>query len=93
VAVSAFAPPLNVAVGLEARREGYSISAGEPDSYRNGGVLLANGSVWIDTTCTTAAGRPTVSGSQVFPGFRPANVSNKTRDAVGVYRRSRIERH
>lgn len=85
VAVSGFSSPLNVAVGLEARREGYSISAGEPDSYSNGGVLLANGSVWIDTTCTTAAGCPTVSGSQVFPGFRPANVLNKTRDAVGVY--------
>lgn len=85
VAVSGFSSPLNVAVGLEARREGYSISAGEPDSYRNGGVLLANGSVWVDTTCTTAAGCPTVSGSQVFPGFRPANVVNKTRDAVGVY--------
>ncbi|NBX40031.1 MAG: TonB-dependent receptor, partial [Gammaproteobacteria bacterium] len=39
VAVSAFSSPLNVAVGLEARREGYSITAGEPDSYRNGGVL------------------------------------------------------
>ena len=32
VAVSGFSSPLNVAVGLEARREGYSISAGEPDS-------------------------------------------------------------
>jgi len=85
VAVSAFSSPLNVAVGLEARREGYSITAGEPDSYRNGGVLLANGSVWVDTTCTTAAGCPTVSGAQVFPGFRPANVVDKTRDAVGVY--------
>jgi iron complex outermembrane recepter protein len=72
VAVSAFASPLNVAIGLEARREGYSIRAGEPDSYRNGGVLLPNGN-------------PTQSGSQVFPGFRPANVTNEHRTAVGVY--------
>ena len=38
--MSAFASPLNVAIGIEARREEYSIFAGEPDSYRNGGVLL-----------------------------------------------------
>ena len=40
VEVGAFSSPLNVAVGIEARREEYSIFAGEPDSYRNGGVLL-----------------------------------------------------
>ncbi|HEU0224809.1 MAG TPA: TonB-dependent receptor plug domain-containing protein, partial [Steroidobacteraceae bacterium] len=57
--VGGLASPLNVAVGLEARRESYSITAGEPDSYRNGGVLLPNG-------------QPTASGAQVFPGFRPA---------------------
>ncbi len=72
VKMNAFSSPLNVAIGLEARREGYSIDAGEPDSYRNGGVLLANGS-------------PTQSGSQVFPGFRPANEVNKHRQAVGAY--------
>jgi iron complex outermembrane receptor protein len=66
------ATPLNVALGLEARRESYSIHAGEPDSYINGGALLPNGS-------------PTASGSQVFPGFRPANVVDKSRTAVGAY--------
>jgi len=69
--VGALASPLNVAWGLEARREGYSIDAGEPDSYRNGGVLLN--------------GAPTASGAQVFPGFRPANVVDKHRTAVGLY--------
>lgn len=69
--IGALASPLNVAIGLEARREGYSIFAGEPDSYRNGGVLLN--------------GAPTPSGAQVFPGFRPANVVDKSRNAVGVY--------
>ena len=34
------ASPLNVAAGIEARKEFYEIFAGEPDSYRNGGVLL-----------------------------------------------------
>ncbi len=72
VEIGAFASPLNVAIGLEARRESYSIFAGEPDSYRNGGVLLANGT-------------PTQSGSQVFPGFRPSNVVDEDRTAVGAY--------
>jgi iron complex outermembrane recepter protein len=64
--------PLNIALGLEARRESYSIHAGEPDSYRNGGALLPSGA-------------PTASGAQVFPGFRPANAVDKSRTAVGVY--------
>lgn len=67
-----FASGLNVAVGIEARRETYSITAGEPDSYRNGGVTLANGS-------------PTQSGAQVFPGFRPENEVDEDREAVGAY--------
>lgn len=71
VELGALASPLNVAIGLEARREGYSIFAGEPDSWRNGGVLLN--------------GAPTASGAQVFPGFRPANVVDEDRTAVGVY--------
>ena len=72
VEVGAFASPLNVAVGLEARRETYSIFAGEPDSYRNGGQRLANGA-------------PTQPGSQVFPGFRPDNALDEDRTAVGAY--------
>jgi len=63
--------PLNVAAGVEARQESYSISAGEPDSYRNGGVLLN--------------GLPTASGAQVFPGFRPENAVDEDRTAIGAY--------
>lgn len=63
--------PLNVAAGVEMRREGYEIHAGEPDSYRNGGVLLN--------------GQPTASGAQVFPGFRPANEVNKSRNSLSAY--------
>ncbi|WP_374570066.1 TonB-dependent receptor plug domain-containing protein [Phenylobacterium sp.] len=65
------ASPLNVAAGLEWRREGYKIHAGEPDSYRNGGELLN--------------GQPTASGAQVFPGFRPSNAVDKDRTAVSAY--------
>jgi iron complex outermembrane receptor protein len=64
--------PLNVAVGAEARREGYALHAGEPDSWRNGGVLLANGT-------------PAPSGAQVFPGFRPSDESDTSRKAYSVY--------
>ena len=67
-----FFAPLSVATGMEARREGYSLFAGEPDSYRFGGEKLASGS-------------PTAPGAQVFPGFTPANASDNSRSAVGVY--------
>lgn len=70
--VAALASPLNLATGVEMRRERYSIFAGEPDSWRNGGVTLPNGA-------------PTASGSQVFPGFRPANEVRETRSAIGVF--------
>lgn len=71
------ASPLNIAVGLEARRETYSITAGEPDSYVNGGVLLPPPAV--------APNNRTQSGSQVFPGFRPENEVDEDRTAVGAY--------
>jgi iron complex outermembrane recepter protein len=69
--VANLASPLNVAWGVEARREMYEITAGEPDSYRNGGVLL-NGS-------------PTASGAQVFPGFRPENEVDEDRTSIAAY--------
>jgi iron complex outermembrane recepter protein len=63
------AGPANVAVGLEARRETYSITAGEPASYVNGG-LGAPGAA---------------PGAQGFPGFQPSNEVDEDRRAVGVY--------
>ena len=70
--VGGLASPINVAAGIEARQESYAIFAGEPDSYRNGGVLLPNG-------------QPAVSGAQVFPGFRPSNEVDRKRTAIGAY--------
>ncbi|MFM8481358.1 MAG: TonB-dependent receptor plug domain-containing protein, partial [Gammaproteobacteria bacterium] len=86
--VADLASPLNLAVGIEARQEAYSITAGEPDSYRNGGVRIPLGTPGC--TAPTAAdiaagGCPAPSGSQVFPGFRPANVVDESREAVGAY--------
>ncbi len=69
--VGPLASPLNLSAGLEARDENYAIFAGEPSSYINGGVLLA--------------GQPTPSGAQVFPGFRPANEVDESRNAIGAY--------
>jgi len=65
------ASPLNVSVGAEARREGYELWAGEPDSYRFGGRM-------IGTT-------PAAPGAQVFPGFQPANATDTSRNALGAY--------
>jgi iron complex outermembrane receptor protein len=72
IGIDALFSPLNLATGIEARDEGYSIFAGEPSSYLNGGVLLPNG-------------QPTASGAQVFPGFRPANAVDASRTAVGAF--------
>lgn len=88
VEISGLASPLNVALGVEARRESYSITAGEPDSYRNGGARLPLGSPGCTSPTaadTAAGGCPTPSGAQVFPGFRPANVVDESRNAVGAY--------
>ena len=87
-AVDGLASDLNVAWGIEARQEMYEINAGEPDSYRNGGVLLPlNGSGCGTPTVEqiAAGGCATASGSQVFPGFQPKNEVDEDRTAVGAY--------
>jgi len=70
--VGSLASPLNVATGIEAREETYEIFAGEQTSWDNYGAVLASGA-------------PTASGAQVFPGFRPANVTDADRTAIGAY--------
>jgi iron complex outermembrane receptor protein len=72
VPMDSLASPLNVAIGAEARREGYQLYAGEPDSYRTGPARLANGGL-------------TAPGAQGFPGFRPADATDSNRSAVGAY--------
>lgn len=70
--VNGLVSPLNLALGLESRREGYKLNAGEPDSYRYGGVVLPSGT-------------PAAPGAQVFPGFRPANATDTSRTATGLF--------
>jgi iron complex outermembrane receptor protein len=70
--VKGFARPLNLAIGAEYRHEDYEIRAGEPDSYRNGGV-------------PNQFGGPAAIGAQVFPGFRPSNEVNASRYSTAAY--------
>ncbi len=70
--VGALHGPLNVAIGTEIRREQYQITAGEPDSYGNGGV-------------PNRAGGIAAIGAQVFPGFRPSNEVDESRTSVAGY--------
>jgi iron complex outermembrane recepter protein len=68
--------PLKVAVGTEYRRDHYEINAGEPDSYRDGGVHILDG---------PNAGNLGAPGAQVFPGFRPSDAVSKSRDNIALY--------
>ncbi|MDT8279500.1 MAG: TonB-dependent receptor, partial [Erythrobacter sp.] len=54
-----------LALGLEYRRETFQLSAGEPDSFRFGGVTINQNN---PLNSSTAGAAP---GSQVFPGFQP----------------------
>ncbi|HRP12156.1 MAG TPA: TonB-dependent receptor, partial [Terricaulis sp.] len=82
------ASPLNIAIGVEARRETYSIFAGEPDSYLNGGVLLplnTTGCLNPTPAQINAGGCASASGAQVFPGFRPSNEVDEDRTSFGAF--------
>lgn len=68
--------PLKVAAGLEHRRDQYKIGAGDPDSYRDGGVRVLDG---------PNAGAQGAPGAQVFPGFRPSDATSRTRDSLALY--------
>ena len=66
-----FLTSLNTAFGGEFRIDNYQIKEGELFSYSNGGRLIGTS--------------PTASGSQVFPGFKPGNALDKSRNNVGAY--------
>jgi iron complex outermembrane receptor protein len=67
------AGPINLATGVEYRREGWQEFAGEPASYMDGGSLNQFGTARAPV------------GSQVFPGFRPDNAVNVARNSKAVY--------
>jgi iron complex outermembrane receptor protein len=70
------ASPLNVAVGGEYRRDGYGITEGEPASWQDGGVPILDG---------PNAGTQGAPGAQVFPGFRPTDATDQSRNNVAGY--------
>ena len=63
--------PVTLSYGAEGRGEKFTIGAGEPGSYINGGVLIA--------------GAPAPSGAQVFPGFRPSDSGSFDRNNISFY--------
>jgi iron complex outermembrane receptor protein len=60
---------INLAGGIEFRREGYGIHAGEPLSWINAGLGVDGAA----------------SGIQVFPGFRPDNELDESRTNIAGY--------
>jgi iron complex outermembrane recepter protein len=64
--------PVNVALGVLFRREGYRITRGETASWIDGGHRAADSS-------------DGVGGSQVFPGFAPSDEVDADRTNVGAY--------
>ncbi len=69
----------SIAFGGEYREESYTIRAGEPASYLDGGVL--------NTSCPGCDINPVAyaSGFQVFKGFSPENEVDETRSNVSFY--------
>lgn len=70
--ISGWDNPLSIAYGLEYRDENYEITAGEEASYIDGGLPNQFGGI-------------AAVGSQVFPGFRPSDESDESRDSYSVY--------
>ena len=70
--------PVRIALGGEFRAEQYEITAGDSDSYRDGGVpvLDPNG---VPTPRLAAL------GAQVFPGFRPTDAGTHGRNNGAAY--------
>jgi iron complex outermembrane recepter protein len=68
--------PISFAYGGEYRHEEARIAAGEQASWVDGLVPVLDGA---------NAGADTVGGSQLYPGFSPANTNNAERDLAAVY--------
>jgi len=67
---------VGVAGGAEVRVETYQIRAGEPDSWRDGGVRILDG---------PQAGQTTEAGAQGMFGFRPSDEVSARRSSSALY--------
>ncbi|MBO9490371.1 TonB-dependent receptor [Endozoicomonas sp. G2_1] len=70
---------LNVAFGVEYRRESYEIEAGQLESYQRGNFGRGGA---VRTSDDDAFG---AAGSQVFVGFSPASAGDNSRHNVSAY--------
>ncbi|MEJ7759018.1 MAG: TonB-dependent receptor [Gemmatimonadaceae bacterium] len=68
--------PVNVAVGAEARRDGYKLERGDENSFAVGTQRILDG---------PRAGGIAPPFTQVFPGFRPVDEADASRTNVGGY--------
>ena len=71
-----WAPSATLAAGAEARLDQYRVRAGEPDSYRDGGVRVIGGPF---------AGSLSPVGAQGLPGYRPEDEVNASRHNIAAY--------
>lgn len=74
--VSYSAAPLTLSAGVGYREEEFGIDAGDPFSYGNGGVVIADG---------PNAGRLPSPGSTDFAGLRPQDAGRYDRSVSSVY--------
>ena len=80
----------NLAFGAEFRTENYQQKEGEEASWANymrrtnGSVDIVNGAPTTVKLADGSTGIP-AGGSQVFPGFRPDNATNKSRNSFAMY--------
>jgi iron complex outermembrane receptor protein len=68
--------PVNLAVGAEFRRDNFKLERGDENSYRVGTVAILDG---------PNAGKPAAPFAQVFPGFRPEDETDASRNNVAGY--------
>ncbi len=68
--------PVKLATGAEFRADFYRIRAGDPDSYRSGGVTVLDG---------PAAGAVATVGAQGFGGISPRDQQNVRRSSYAFY--------
>ena len=73
---SFFAGPLTLSAGIAWRYENFSIRAGEPDAYRNGGVPISGG---------PNDGKPAPFGSFSWQAFTPTDAGSIDRNVYSAY--------
>ena len=82
ISFGALAEPLIFSAGISAREELYRIGAGEPNSYRDGGVPILDG---------PNKGRPAPFGSMTWQAYLPEDAGSLSRNVYGAY--ASIEGH